>query len=195
MLRLVANQDGECQGHKVSPHSPGCVSDGEVVVRSIDFPAREDIAGGINESLFQDAFTVGASVQRLAGTWEDSRGAIHQRFEARAVGRREGQDGRPANPDWKYVACTQIPVSALRAVQLDEAPKVARIRAYDAADRPDDPLHADVIADDAGLDRRLRKLLRVKLMTLATSRGIYLSPFLPHDDPARTKLGALAIVE
>ncbi|MBC3916932.1 hypothetical protein H8L32_05540 [Undibacterium sp. CY18W] len=176
--------DGACQGHKISSCSPGPVKDEEMLARSIDFPLREDPASGLNDSLFQDAFTIGASTQRIDDDWDKSKSVVHARYEERARRRRSGEDGRSANPDWLYVGSVLFLASELRESQLDAVQRAGRIRIYDTAHSSDDPFHADVMvsADDLQTNKQLRKLLRVILMTKACKRGLFVSPSLAPDD-------------
>jgi hypothetical protein len=184
---IALDPNGECQQHRVSEFSPGPVADDEVIARSIDFPLRQDPVSGINDSLFQDAFTMGASSQRVQGEWNEVGRAVHDRYEARARRRRSGDDGRPANSEWRYIGAVHVTARELRELQLDGAPqKIGRVRVYDAGHSADDSLHADVMVDASDLTGGLkaqRKLLRVKLMTVACRRGLFVSPHLPANDP------------
>lgn len=178
--------DGNCQNCKLSEHSPGTVSNDEWLARSIDFPLREDPVTGLNDSLFQDAFTLGASIQRVPRDWAQGVQAIHDRYEERASNRRSGGDGRTPNTEWRYIGVLQVTTNELRELQLDACFRKGRVRVYDAAHSPDDPLHADVMVDASDLTAALkaqRKLLRVMLMTVACRRGLFVSPYLAPDDP------------
>ena len=56
--QLVAkDKDGAKQTEKVSEHSPGPVADHELLARSLDYPNKFTDQGGLNDALFQDAFT------------------------------------------------------------------------------------------------------------------------------------------
>ncbi len=177
--------EGECQKHKVSEYAPGHVDDEEVLARSIDFPLRHDPATGIDDSLFQDAFSMGASTQRIHGDSADAVLAIHRRYEDRASRRRSGEDGRRANPEWHYLGSVQVKAGDLRSLQLNGMERKGRVRVYDAAHNAEDPLHADVMVDSSDLAAKAqRKLLRVMLMTVACRRGLYVSPFLAPDHPS-----------
>lgn len=185
---IAIDPEGECQKHRVSECSPGPVADDEVIARSIDFPLRQDPITGINDSLFQDAFTMGASTQRVLGEWSEVGRAVHDRYEARASRRRTGEDGRLANNEWRYIGAVHVTARELRELQLEDAPrKMGRVRVYDAGHTANDSLHADVMVDASDLTGELkaqRKLLRVKLMTVACRRGLFLSPHLPANDPS-----------
>lgn len=172
--------DGSKQLEKVSVYSPGPVEDDELLARSLEFPNKFTDTGGLNEELFQDAFNKGASAQRIPQGWVKHAGDVHSRFEARAQSRRDGSDGRSPNPENLYVGVFHIEAGELRACKLDDD-TLERVRVYDAANSPDDPLHADVIIDDSGLTRPKRKELRLRLMILAERRGLYVSPYLSSE--------------
>ncbi|NNM68751.1 MAG: hypothetical protein HKM00_02065 [Gallionella sp.] len=109
--QLVAkDRDGEMQTMKVSEHSPGPVANDELLARSLDYPNKFIAPGGLNDTLFQDAFSHGASVQRLLQGWDAHADDVHSRFEARAQARREGTDGRHPNPPGVriFVVCFEI---------------------------------------------------------------------------------------
>jgi hypothetical protein len=180
--KLVAKDpDGSMQTEKVSEHSPGPVGDHELLARSLDYPNKFDGLGGLNDTLFQDAFTHGASAQRLIQGWDAHAIDVHYRFEMRAKARREGTDGRDPDPENLYIGAFHMTASELRACKLD-GDTASRVRIYDAGDDVSDTLHAEVIVDATGLNRSQRKELRVRLMTLAQQRGLFVSPHLPSQD-------------
>lgn len=184
--QLVAkDKDGSKQTEKVSDHSPGPVADDELLARSLDYPNKFTDLGGLNDSLFQDAFSHGASVQRLLGGWDTHALDVHDRFEARAKARREGTDGRDPDPDNLYIGAFHMTAADLRACKLD-GDTASRVRVYDAGDASD-ALHAEVIVDATGLNKPQRKELRVRLMTLAQQRGLFVSPHLPAQDFNRAR--------
>lgn len=179
---ITIDPDGEWQQKKVSQYSPSHVKHEELLARSIDFPLRQEPRGGINDSLFQDAFTIGASVQRIPNEWEQCMHDIHSRYEERANNRRLGIDGREPNNEWRYIGSVHITAGELRSIQTQVFRK-CRVRVYDAGYTQDNALHADVIVDANDLDKSLRKLLRVMLMNEACRRGLYVSPYIaPLDD-------------
>lgn len=185
--QLVAkDKDGVKQNEKVSEHSPGPVANHELLARSLEYPKKLTASGGVDETLFQDAFTHGASAQRLPSGWEAHASDVHARFERRATARREGTDGRDPDPENLYIGAFHMTAAELRACKLadDTAP---RVRVYDAGDDAADHLHAEIIVDATGLDRRQRKELRVRLMTLAQQRGLFVSPHLPAEDRGRAE--------
>lgn len=96
---VVKDKDGVMQTVKVSEHSPGPVANDELLSRSLDYPNKFTALGGLNDGLFQDAFSHGASAQRLPSGWDAHAVDVHARFEARAKARREGTDGRDPDPD------------------------------------------------------------------------------------------------
>lgn len=184
--QLVAkDQNGVLQMEKVSEHSPGPVTNDELLARSLDYPSKFTALGGLNEELFQDAFSHGASAQRLPRGWGAHAVDVHSRFEARAKARREGTDGRAPNPDNLYIGAFHIVAGDLRACKLDSE-TASRVRVYDAGDAAD-TLHAEVIVDETGLNKPQKKELRVRLMTLAMQRGLFVSPHLPEEAQSRAQ--------
>lgn len=184
--QLVAkDKDGAKQMEKVSEHSPGPVANYELLARSLDYPTKFTDLGGLNDSLFQDAFSHGASAQRLIHGWDAHASDVHGQFEVRAKARREGTDGRYPDPENLYIGAFHMTAAELRACRLDDD-TVLRVRVYDAGDASDQ-LHAEIIVDATGLKRPQRKELRVRLMTLAQQRGLFISPHLPAEDLGRAK--------
>lgn len=183
---IQCDPEGHYQESKISEHSPCSVNNDELLARSIDFPLREDPEAGLNDSLFQDAFTFGASIQRILGDWAQGGQSIHDRYEERAHSRRLGGDGRAPNAEWRYIGVVHVTANELRELQVSAVRK-GRVRVYDAAHTTDDPLHADVMVDASDLTgdlKPLRKLLRVMLMNVACRRGLFVSPHLAPDDPS-----------
>lgn len=181
------DKDGNKQQERVSQYAPGPVDDKELLARSLEYPNKFVIAqDGLNDSLFQDAFSHGASAQRLPDGWEKHDADVHTRFETRAKARREGEDGKPANPEFSYIGTFHMTAGELRSFRLD-GDDTARVRVYDAGNDPSDSLHAEVIADATGLQKQQRKVLRVRLMNLANQRGLYVSPFLDAEGQKRAE--------
>lgn len=184
--QLVAkDKDGAKQMEKVSEHSPGPVADHELLARSLDYPNKFTALGGLNDSLFQDAFSHGASAQRLLDGWDSQASDVHYRFELRAKARREGTDGRNPDPENLYIGAFHMTAVELRACKLDDD-TTSRVRVYDAGDTSDQ-LHAEIVVDATGLNKPQRKELRVRLMTLAQQRGLFVSPHLPAEDFGRAE--------
>lgn len=184
--QLVAkDKDGAKQMEQVSEHSPGPVGDHELLARSLEYPNKFDSNGGLNDSLFQDAFSHGASAQRLLHGWDAHESDVHARFEWRAKARREGSDGRPPAPENLYIGAFHMTVAELRACKLD-GDETTRVRVYDAGEATDQ-LHAEIIVDATGLKKAQRKELRVRLMTLAQQRGLFVSPHLPAEERGRAE--------
>lgn len=74
---LGLDADGHCQRVKVGATSPGPVLDEEIIARFVFAPTHLSKDGDeINETLFSDAFTIGASVNRLAAQWEQALPAL-----------------------------------------------------------------------------------------------------------------------
>jgi len=184
--QLVAkDKDGAKQLEKVSEQSPGPVSDNELLARSLDYPNKFTATGGLDETLFQDAFTHGASAQRLIRGWEAHATEAHNRFEERAKARREGTDGREPNLINQYVGAFRMTAGELRACKLDRDTG-PRVRVYDAGEASDE-LHAEIIVDDTGLNRPEKKELRVRLMIIAQQQGLFVSPYLGAGDLSRAE--------
>ncbi|MFP6559997.1 hypothetical protein WJ542_17095 [Paraburkholderia sp. B3] len=193
--KLVAKDaDGSKQHEKVSEHAPSHVDDAELLARSLEFPSKFLDGGGLNDSLFQDAYTHGASAQRLPEGWVTHEVCVHKRFENRAIARRAGSDGKRAKPDFTYIGSFHMTARELRDTQLP-AEQVKRVRVYDAGTDPADPLHAEIIADATGLEKLQRHELRVQLMNLAQKRGLYVSPFLNEEGMRRATSSQCALVQ
>jgi hypothetical protein len=169
--------DGAKQWEKVSRHAPSYVKDEELLARSLEYPSKFQAEGGLNDALFQDAFSHGASAQRLTDGWVSHEEDVHSRFEARAKVRRDGSGGMQASPEFTYVGLLQMTAGELRGLRLNGDVK-ARVRVYDAGNEESDPLHAEIVADASGLKKLQRHELRVRLMALAQRRGLYVSPYL-----------------
>ena len=69
----------------------------------------------------------------------------------------------------------------LRACKLD-GDTASRVRVYDAGVNASDNLHAEIIVDATDLKKSQRKELRVRLMTLAQQRGLFVSSHLTAED-------------
>jgi len=190
------DKDGSKQRERVSTHAPSNVEDAELLARSLEYPSKFDAEGGLNDSLFQDAFTHGASAQRLPEGWEKDGADVHIRFEARAKARREGSGGKLASPNFTYVGTLHMTAGELRNCRLPgDEDDTARVRVYDAGHDASDSLHADIIADASGLKRLQRHELRVRLMQLAEQRGLYVSPFLDSEGQAIAESSQCVLVQ
>ena len=177
---VIKDSSGTKQWQAVSVQPYGAVADGELLARSVEYPSRFENSGGLNDTLFLDAFTHGASAQRLVNGWEDHAEAVHNIFESKACNRRDGSDGRPSNPFFLYIGAVHMTAEELRTCKLN-GEDTSRVRVYDAGD-PLNELHAEIIVDARGLEKRQKKELRVRLMTLATRRGLFVSPYLSEQD-------------
>jgi hypothetical protein len=182
---ILKDKDGAKQTEKLSEHSPGPVADHELLARSLDYPTKFTDLGGLNDLLFQDAFSCGASAQRLLDGWDAHTSDVHNKFEARAKARREGSDGRDPDPENLYIGTFHMTAAELRACKLDDD-AAPRVRVYDAGDASDQ-LHAEIFVDATGLKKYQRKEMRVRLMTLAQQRGLFVSPHLPAEDIGRAE--------
>lgn len=185
--------DGTKQLEKVSKHSPGPVQDEELLARSLEYPSKFHAQSGLNDAFFQDAFSHGASAQRLTNGWESHESDVHFRFEARAKARRDGSGGKPASPDFTYVGSLHMTAGELRSFRCNGDDK-ARIRVYDAGCDESDPLHAEIIADASGLQKQQRHELRVRLMAQAEQRGLHASPYLDLEGQRRAESSKCLLV-
>jgi hypothetical protein len=191
--QLVAkDKDGAKQAEKVSDHGPGPVADDELLARSLEYPNKYLNTGGLNDSMFQDAFSFGASAQRLLPNWEARSADVHAGFEARAQARREGSNGRAAAPNNLYIGAFQMTAGELRGCGLD-GDNGLRVRVYDHGEASDE-LHAEIVVDATGLGKPQRHELRVRLMTLAQQRGLYVSPHLPPEEVKRAEETQCALI-
>jgi hypothetical protein len=187
------DKDGSMQQEKVSAHAPSPVGDPELLARSLEYPSKFH-ASGLNDAFFADAFTHGASVQRLLNGWDTCEVDVHTRFEARARARRSGSDGKPPSSDFTYVGSFHVTAEELRSCRFDgDAENTPRVRVYDAGHHATDSLHADVVADaDCPGSKREQKeqrhKLRVRLMKLAEERGLFVSPFLTDDEKSKAEM-------
>lgn len=185
--------DGGKQLERVSMHSPGPVKDEELLARSLEYPSKFHAQGGLNDALFQDAFSHGASAQRLTQGWESHEFDVHFRFEARAETRRNGSSEKPPSPNFTYMGSLHMTASELRSFRLNVDDK-ARVRVYDAGNDESDPLHAEIIADTTGLQKQQRHELRVRLMKLAEQRGLHVSPYLDIEGQRRVESSQCLLV-
>jgi hypothetical protein len=188
------DEDGGCQFESVGHDhgSPGPVASFELLARRVFSPTHFNSFKcppvQLDDALFADAFTIGCSVSRLLPDWPVRSAALHELGEQAAKARREGADGRDPQPDRKYLGLVHISAAEARSVVLESKPVIGRVRVYDTA-KPIDILHADIIFDRRDIasdsskdDKQARKLLRVKLLTVAMRRGFYVSPYLAEDD-------------
>ena len=182
---IAKDKDGAKQAEKVSEFSSGPVADDELLARSLEYPNKFNELGGLSEELFQDAFTHGASAQRLIHGWEVHSSDVHNRFEIRAKKRREGADGRSPSPENLYIGAFHLSAAELRACKLD-SDTLSRVRVYDAG-KESDELHAEIVVDATGLSRPQRKEMRVRLMVLAQQRGLFVSPHLSAENIDRAE--------
>ncbi len=183
---LAKDLDGAKQFEKVSTYAPGPVGDDEMLARSLEYPDKFNPSGGLNDSFFDDAFTHGASVQRLIEGWDFMASGVHNAFEVRAESKRQGSEKRKPKPDNIYIGSFHMTTGELRAMQLEMEDR-RRVRVYDAGVDESDPNHAEILADNDGMDKRLRHLFRVMLMVLAQKRGLYVSPFLSEEGNGRAR--------
>jgi len=183
---LAKDPNGDKQFEKVSTYAPSPVGDDELLARSLEYPDKFNSSEGLNDSFFDDAFTHGASVQRLIEGWDVMASGVHNAFEVRAESKRQGSENRKPKPDNIYIGSFHMTAGELRAVQLKTEDR-QRVRVYDAGVDESDPNHAEILADNDGLDKRLRHLFRVMLMVLAQKRGLYVSPFLSEDGHSRAR--------
>ena len=183
---LAKDPNGDKQFEKVSTYAPSPVRDDELLARSLEYPDKFNPSGGLNDSFFGDAFTHGASVQRLIDGWEVMASGVHNAFEARADSKRQGSENRKPKPDNIYIGSFHMTAGELRGVQLEIQDR-RRVRVYDAGLDVSDPNHAEILADGEGLEKVLKHKFRVMLMVLAQKRGLYISPFLSEEGHGRAR--------
>jgi hypothetical protein len=185
---------GECQNAKVSESSPGPSSNSELLARFVFSPTHTLVDDGeLNDALFSDVFTYGASVTRIEIPYGHDLIPLHQEGESQAERIRQGSDDRPPQPNRQYLGLIPLSTGDVRATQVDDIQ--SRLRVYDTA-VAGNPLHADIIANATGsvvptTEKQLRKHLRVYLLQLAHATGLFLSPSL-HPSQDTSKLGIAA---
>ncbi|MDP2392922.1 MAG: hypothetical protein Q8M21_06680 [Methylococcaceae bacterium] len=183
---LAKDLDGAKQFEKVSTYAPGPVGEDEMLARSLEYPDKFNPSGGLNDSFFGDAFTHGASVQRLIEGWDVMASGVHNAFEERAASKRQGSERRTPKLDNIYIGSFHMTAGELRAVQLEMEGR-RRVRVYDAGMDESDPNHAEILANGEGLEKVLKHKFRVMLMVLAQKRGLYISPFLSEEGHGRAR--------
>lgn len=170
--------DGSCQATKIGSDSPGSVSDEEVLARFVACPTHAtnqvDGASQIDESLFQDMFSIGCSITRILEPGPCTNESLHAQGEAMSEAIRSGSGGRPPQPSRHYLGLVMLKAGDVRAVSVDSVPR--RLRIYDTSHGPDDSLHGDIVASADGLNKVQRKELRVRLFKLAIDSGLFPSP-------------------
>lgn len=173
--------DGSCQACNVGKDSPGPVQDSEVLVRFVACPAHTSSTsngpGPIDETLFLDAFSKGCSVNRITsnanGDHDDVE--LHKSGEEMACQIRIGTPERPPQPDRRYLGFVRLVAGDVRAISVDQL--THRVRVYDTS-LSNNPLHADIVGNSFGLNKVLKKELRVRLYLIARESGLFASPHL-----------------
>lgn len=144
----AASPNCACEVEKVSPHSPGPVSDVETVWRLILSPVHYDTeTGKVKELAFADASNKGMSVQRLVVLGgEDA-------IRAQGIQRAQGKPGQ------SFECAIGADVRVVRAVRGEGGE--GRFCVYDTA-TADDAAHADICQTAQG-NRPVRAALRREL--------------------------------
>jgi hypothetical protein len=175
---LQHDPDGTCQNVRIGPDSPGPVDDVEVLARFVACPAHVarvgDTYGEVDESLFADTTSIGCSVSRLLNPAGELTADLHARGEALAAEIRAGANGRAPQPDRHYLGAVKLAAREVRALRVDEIAR--RVRVYDTSRGAIDPLHGDIVMNGNGLNKALRKQLRVQLYMLAVNSGLFVAP-------------------
>ncbi len=191
---LAKDPTGVKQFEKVSIYAISHVANDEMLARSLEYPDKFNPSGGLNDAFFDDAFTYGASVQRLINGWDVMGSGVHNAFEVRAESKRQGSENRKPKPENIYIGSFHMTAGELRNLQL-EMENQQRVRVYDAGVEELDPNHAEILAIKDGLNKQLRHLFRVMLMTLARKRGLYVSPHLLEDGLSRARNSGCSLNE
>jgi hypothetical protein len=176
--QFVANTDpdGQCQHVKVGVSSPGPVGNNEVLARFVFAPPHLlQSTGKIDESLVDDAFTHGASVNRAHSGWEVMLPELHAKGEELAEKIRTGSEKRPPQPSRRYLGFIRLSAEDVRSSSVDETP--TRVRIYDTS-LPHDDFHGDIVVNSSNLRKDLKKALKTLLYLKLTNAGLFRSPYL-----------------
>jgi hypothetical protein len=171
----------------------GPVHGKELLARFVTSPpsVKRPLPGELNDTEFQQVYTLGLSVQRVRGRWAVSAKEVHRRGQRHAETKRRQERGTGKAPERLYLGCFHFIAGELRSLCLDKE-VVSRIRVYDTAERTNRE-HAEVFADLRGIDAKVAKMtrqqIRTRLYMLAHQRGLRKSPFLADDDPHLKALG------
>lgn len=180
--QYVFDQDasGDCQKRSLSEFSPGEITDDEHIVRAVIFPhmSKSNYNEEVGEDVIADAFTIGASVQRLLSDVSSQLSSFHNIQETRAQAYRNQNPGR--TPPRTYIGALEIPVQQIRAINyIAHNFQNADVRFYDTADEGDES-HGDIFLNP-GYDKAKKKLLRVMLYTTICNNKVYRSPYLAQE--------------
>lgn len=188
------DSDGSCQAEQVGRTSPGPIQSEETLGRFVFSPTHltSKEPHVLDETIVDDAFKFGASVNRLTSENKESIDALHLKGEAIAEDIRTGAGGRQPKPERRYLGLLRFAAKDVRGVKffaqdaqgtnVEFGPPCARV--YDTS-LDHDALHGDIVADttprDGVKEKAIRKGLRTKLFLEITGPahcGIFVSP---HD--------------
>jgi hypothetical protein len=183
----------------VSEFSPGAVASHETVCRSVFSPPQfgKTAPFELDETLFEDVFTRGASTQRANP--DDDEQLLHARGGEKAAADREKALAAGNVANRLYVGFVPVNVGEIRAALVADAPVAARTRVYDTGLK-DNSLHADIMCDQrdcasgSKTHKLMRKQIRIALFNVANSQRLYLSPFLDETHLAGLNLGVFKAV-
>jgi hypothetical protein len=177
--------DGGCQKEQVGKTSPGPVQDEEILGRFVFSPAHltKVEPKNLDESIVDDAFKFGASVNRIQVESKEFLDELHLKGEAMAEGVRNGNGERPPQPERRYLGLLRFVARDVREINVKlEYP---RARVYDTS-LEHDSLHGDIVADitlaNGVLEKVIKKDLRTRLflaITASDQSGFFISP---HND-------------
>ena len=181
--------DGRCEKYSVClHHSAGPVLDSEKVGRWLYTPphVEKPLPGELCDSFFDDAFSSGLSVQRFYCCWKSIRRGLHSLGQKSVETNGATRASAAVRDQRKYLGIVHFSVQELRQQRVELQGGVALIRIYDTAMKCN-TTHAEVAAIAAGPTKKIRKMvaqqMRVRLMTLAKSSGIFKSPYVGPADP------------
>lgn len=183
-LAFATDPDGTCQSHDCADIAAGHVANEEWLARFVHLSSS---VTAIDESVFADCCTHGASTQRFRYGDVSRCSEIQAAGEKSAQIRRGGLDGRPPDPNRRYLGYFQL--NAGMVPGFVEGQRAGDFRVYDTLEPgAEKQLHAvvlgNVVGPPAGKSaKEWRKLLRVKLRDLAIRSPLTLSPLVGDSDP------------
>lgn len=183
------DESGDCQQHSVSEYSPGPVDDDELLLRQVHVPTHTKAGIAcirISETLFDDAFTRGASISRALQDIDDCYRAVHAAGEERARRIREGVNGKQPAPNRQYLGAIALLASEIRQLRHMPLNRDRRVRIYDTG-KKDDVVHADIMVYKVDAKNKLernalRKDLAMQMYNLARRRKFNCSPEFSQTD-------------
>jgi hypothetical protein len=126
--------DCQCEAETVSEHSPGIVSENEVLIRTIYSPVHINTeTGEVNPTAFDDAIRLGLSVNRKDHTTRENLSANIAKKIAADIAAGKRKDG--------FWALVTLRFGDMRELRSDVGARLYCV--YDTA-KEDDPSHADI---------------------------------------------------